>query len=97
MLLAAWDYVFSRETDWFCVRLSLQLKNDLKNKPLKEVEEQDNTICWRGTKKFASPADLKNFFQSMVLNFGTAKNAAQLVIPPENYLIITVSIPAISC
>lgn len=75
------------------VKLGKQLKNDLTKKPLKEAVEDPNLpICWKGAKPFKSLLDVKKFFGSLILNFVNGRKAAQLEIPPENYLVITVSI-----
>ncbi|ONK58016.1 uncharacterized protein A4U43_C09F6970 [Asparagus officinalis] len=66
------------------------LKNDLRKKPLKEaVEDPALPICWKGAKPFKSLLDVKKFFKSLVLNFVNGRKAAQMEIPPENYLIVT--------
>ena len=49
-------------------------------------------LCWKGKKPFKSVLDVKKEFKSLVLNFANGKKAL-MEIPPENYLIVTVSIP----
>lgn len=69
-----------------------QLKNDLSKTPLKEATD-DHTLplCWKGTKPFKSVQDVKKYFKTLALSFVKTKKAV-LEIPPENYLIINVSI-----
>ncbi|XP_057832398.2 aspartyl protease APCB1 isoform X2 [Cryptomeria japonica] len=49
-------------------------------------------LCWQGKKKFRSIADAKLYFKSLTFNFKSTSpytRNAQLVIPPEGYLIIS--------
>lgn len=65
------------------------MKADLAGAPLEEAAD-DGTLplCWRGARPFRSLAEARKFFKPVVLGF---KRAAQLEIPPEGYLILTVS------
>lgn len=68
-----------------------QVKNDLNGKPLKDTAaDQSLPVCWKGTKTFKSVQDVKNYFHPFALSFTNAKNV-QLLLPPEAYLIVTVS------
>lgn len=73
-----------------------QLKNDLKGQPL-ELAPDDKTLelCWKGSKAFESVVDVRNFFKALALSFKNSKNV-QFQIPPEAYLIISVSSSNIS-
>lgn len=69
------------------------MKKELSGRQLTEALD-DNTlpICWRGRKPFKSLKDVKKYFKPLALSFingGTAK--IQFEIPPESYLIISVS------
>lgn len=73
-----------------------QLKNDLKGQPLK-LASDDKTLelCWKGPKAFESVIDVRNFFKPLAMSFKNSKNV-QFQIPPEAYLIISVSFSNIS-
>ncbi|TVU26195.1 hypothetical protein EJB05_28732, partial [Eragrostis curvula] len=63
------------------------LKASLSNLSLAEVHDPTLPLCWKGNGPFKSVDDLKKEFKSrMSLNFG---QGATMVIPPENYLIVT--------
>lgn len=66
----------------------MQIKGSL-SKSLKQVSDPSLPLCWKGQKAFKSVSDVKKDFKSLQFIFG--KNAV-MDIPPENYLIITVSI-----
>lgn len=68
-----------------------QLKGDL-SKTLKEVSDPSLPLCWKGKKPFKSVLDVKKEFKSLVFSFANGKKAF-MEIPPENYLIVTVSFP----
>lgn len=69
-------------------RWILQLKASL-SKSLTEVSDPALTLCWKGPGPFKSVRDLKKEFKPLVsLKFG---GGFTMTIPPENYLIITVS------
>lgn len=75
--------------------MTSQLRNGLKGQPLRDAPE-DKTLpmCWKGSKAFKSVADARNFFKPLALSFGNSKKV-QFQIPPEAYLIISVSYPDI--
>lgn len=76
--------------------MTSQLRNDLKGQPLRDApEDKTLPVCWKGSKVFKSVADVKNFFKPLALSFTNSKNA-QFQIPPETYLIISVSFLDIS-
>lgn len=70
----------------------LQVKSDLAKKPLKEQYDPSLPVCWRGQKSFKSVYDVKKYFKTLTLKFVNGGQRASLEMPPENYLIITVSI-----
>lgn len=71
-------------------QLLTAMKDDLHKKPLKEaVEDPSLPMCWKGAKPFKSLMDVTKYFNSLFMNFVTARKAIQFEIPPENYLIIT--------
>ena len=87
--------IFSYNTTWLINKhgaievLLLQLKSEL-SKTLKEVSDPSLPLCWKGKKPFKSVLDVKKEFKSLVLSFANGKKAL-MEIPPENYLIVTVS------
>lgn len=72
------------------------MKSDLSKTPLKEVSDDPSlSVCWKGQKPFKSVNDVKQYFKTLALSFVNAKRTL-LEVPPENYLIITVSITTLS-
>ena len=70
---------------------SCQIKRNLNGKQLKDaVEDKSLPVCWKGAKPFKSVLDAANHFKPLALSFTNAKNA-QLHLPPESYLVVTVS------
>lgn len=67
-----------------------QLRKDVHGRPLNVVNDPDLPICWKGTKPFKLVSDVKNYFSTLALSFTRSKNV-QLQLPPEAYLIVTVS------
>lgn len=68
-----------------------QIKKEINGKSLKDAaEDKSLSICWKGQRPFKSVGDVKNFFKPIALSFTNAKNV-QLLLPPEAYLIVTVS------
>ncbi|KAF6152815.1 hypothetical protein GIB67_004644 [Kingdonia uniflora] len=65
------------------------VRKDLTGKPLKVTDDDSLPVCWKGPKPFKSIRDVKKYFNSFVLSFADGKKA-QLELPPEAYLIITV-------
>ncbi|KAG8089356.1 hypothetical protein GUJ93_ZPchr0011g28714 [Zizania palustris] len=56
------------------------------SRSLEQVSDPSLPLCWKGQRPFKSVSDVKRDFKSLQLSFG--KNAV-MVIPPENYLIVT--------
>ncbi|CAN0892338.1 Aspartic proteinase Asp1 [Linum grandiflorum] len=69
---------------------------DLNGKLKDAPEEKALSVCWKGSKPFKSVDDVKGHFKTLALSFTRSKNG-QLEIPPENYLIVTVSTYLILC
>lgn len=67
-----------------------QIRKDLTGKQLRDVKDNALPICWKGAKPFKSVRDVRNYFNTLVLSFAGANNN-KLVLPPEAYLIVTVS------
>lgn len=73
--------------------LCCQLRKELSGKPLRE-EPNDKTLplCWKGKKPFKNVQDVKKHFKPLALSFSNGWRAkSQFEIPPEAYLIISVS------
>ncbi|KAL6870812.1 hypothetical protein ACP4OV_014660 [Aristida adscensionis] len=72
------------------VNIRAELISKLKasiSKSLVVEPDPELPLCWKGPGRFKSPEDLKKEFKStMSLKFG---NGATMIIPPENYLIVT--------
>ena len=69
----------------------LQLKASLSKSSLKQVSDPALPLCWKGPKPFKTVHDTPKEFKSLVtLKFDLG---VTMIIPPENYLIITVSTP----
>lgn len=75
------------------MNITLQIKGGLSSTSLEQVSDPSLPLCWKGQKAFESVSDVKKEFKSLQLNFG---NNAVMEIPPENYLIVTVSDLSIS-
>ncbi|CAI0600817.1 unnamed protein product [Linum tenue] len=66
------------------------IKKDLNGKLKDAPEEKALSVCWKGAKPVKSLQDVKNHFKPLALSFTRSKNV-QLLVPPENYLIVTKS------
>ncbi|KAK9950205.1 hypothetical protein M0R45_005706 [Rubus argutus] len=71
--------------------LILWLKRELNGKPLKEApDDRTLPLCWKGRKPFKNIRDVKKYFNTLALRFGSGrKDATQFELPPEAYLIIS--------
>ncbi|XP_020681205.1 aspartic proteinase Asp1 [Dendrobium catenatum] len=66
------------------------IRSDISKTSLKEApEEKALPLCWKDAKPFSSVLELRKYFRSIILSFGKGKAMAQMVIPPENYFIVT--------
>lgn len=69
----------------------IQVNNDLNGKPLsRATDNQSLPICWKGAEPFKSISDVNMYFKPLALSFTNSGNV-QFQLPPEAYLIITVS------
>jgi len=69
----------------------IQITNDIKGKPLtRATADSSLPICWKGPKAFKSLHDVTTNFKPLLLSFTKSKNSV-LQVPPEAYLIVTVS------
>lgn len=75
------------------VKCILQLTRDLHRTSLKDATDDDTLpVCWKGRRPFKSIRDVKKYFKPLALSFGDGgRYASHYDIPPENYLIISVS------
>ena len=71
----------------------MQLTKELAGKPIKEApEDQTLPLCWYGKRPFRSVYEVRKYFKPIALSFlGSGRSKAQFEIPPEAYLIISVS------
>lgn len=74
---------------WSYFILMFQVRRDLNGKVLKETTDDETLpICWKGIKQFKNIHDINHYFKTLFLSF---TRQVQLQIPPEAYLIISVS------
>ena len=73
--------------------LCFQLRKELNGKPLWEaLDDQTLPLCWKGKKPFKRIRDIKKYFKPLALSFSNGWRAkSQFEIPPESYLIVSVS------
>lgn len=71
----------------------MQVNKELHRKPLKVApDDQTLPMCWHGKTPFRSINEVKKYFKPLVLSFSNGgKIRSQFEIPPEAYLIISVS------
>jgi hypothetical protein len=71
------------------------VKKELSGTSLREAsDDMSLPICWRGREPFKSLKDVKKYFKPLALSFINAydrKAKIQYDLPPEAYLIISVS------
>lgn len=69
------------------------MKRELSGRSLTEaLDDRTLSICWRGRKPFKSLKDVKKYFKPLALSFiNGGKAKIQYDLPPEAYLIISVS------
>ncbi|XP_010471942.1 PREDICTED: aspartic proteinase Asp1-like [Camelina sativa] len=65
------------------------IRKDLNGKPLKDTEDKNLPVCWKGKKPLKSLDEVKKYFKTITLRFGNQKNGQLFQVPPESYLIIT--------
>lgn len=71
----------------------MQLKKELTGKPIKVApDDQTLPVCWHGRRPFRSMSEIKKYFKPLALSFTNGGRVkTQFEIPPEGYLIISVS------
>ncbi|THG04728.1 hypothetical protein TEA_013619 [Camellia sinensis var. sinensis] len=67
------------------------VQRNLDRTPLVLVEDAFLEKCWGWSKRIESIDEVKKYFKSMALNFTNARNFVQFQLPPQSYLIISVS------
>jgi hypothetical protein len=69
------------------------LTKELAGKPIKEApEDQTLPLCWYGKRPFRSVYEVRKYFKPIALSFpSSGRMKAQFEIPPEAYLIVSVS------
>lgn len=74
-------------------KFQLQMKKELHGKPLREApDDQTVPLCWHGKRPFRSINEVRKYFKPLALSFtGGRRTKAVFEIPPEAYLIISVS------
>ncbi|XP_018435974.1 aspartic proteinase Asp1-like [Raphanus sativus] len=66
------------------------IRKDLKGKPLKDTKEDKSLpVCWKDKKPSKTVHDVKKYFKTITLRFGSRKKGQLFQIQPESYLIIT--------
>lgn len=56
-------------------------------------EDKSLPVCWKDKKPLESLYDVKKYFKTITLRFGSDQKKGQLFqVPPESYLITTVSL-----
>ncbi|KAG2314537.1 hypothetical protein Bca52824_017659 [Brassica carinata] len=66
------------------------IRRDLKGKALMETKEDKSLrVCWKDKKPLKSVYDVKKYFKTITLRFGSQKKAQLFQVPLESYLIIT--------
>ncbi|XP_018448582.1 aspartic proteinase Asp1-like [Raphanus sativus] len=66
------------------------IRKDLKVKALMETKEDKSLpVCWKGKEPLKSVYDVKKYFKTITLRFGSQKKGQLFQVPPESYLIIT--------
>lgn len=71
----------------------MQLNKELHRKPIKAApDDQTLPMCWHGKRPFRSINEVKKYFKPLTLSFTNGGRVKpQFEIPPEAYLIISVS------
>lgn len=69
----------------------LQVTENLRTSPLtKYPGDPYLPLCWKGPKGYESVDEVKGYFRNFAISFPKAENV-QFQLPPEAYLIISVS------
>jgi len=77
----------------FLFNFHMKLRKESGGKPLKEAHgDQTLPLCWHGKRPFKSIYEVRKYFKPITLSFSSnGRSKAQFEIPPEGYLIISVS------
>lgn len=68
------------------------MKRELPRKYLREaLDDKTLPYCWSGRRRFKSVEDVVKYFKPLALGFANGGKAKNFAIPPEAYLIISVS------
>ena len=68
------------------------MKEELTGKSLKEaLDDETLPLCWKGERPFRSLDDVSEYFKPIALSFANDEKDTQFEMPPEAYLIISVS------
>ncbi|XP_041008183.1 aspartic proteinase Asp1-like isoform X1 [Juglans microcarpa x Juglans regia] len=68
------------------------VKKELPRKHLREaLDDKTLPYCWSGRRRFKSIEDVVKYFKPLALSFANGGKAKHFAIPPEAYLIISVS------
>lgn len=68
------------------------MKRELPRKHLREaLDDKTLPYCWSGRRRFKSIEDVVKYFKPLALSFANGGKAKHFAIPPEAYLIISVS------
>lgn len=71
----------------------LQIKRELPRKVLKEAtDDQTLPLCWKGKRPFKRVSDVRKYFKPLALDFTTGGKTKTYALPPEAYLIVSVSL-----
>jgi hypothetical protein len=74
----------------------MQVGITLQSSSLKRVYDTALPVCWKDIETIRSVDDVKNKFQPLDLTFGHGDNQVTLEIPPENYIIVSVNLGAVT-
>lgn len=76
----------------------MQLQKELAGKAITEApHDQTLPLCWYGKRPFRSIYEVRKYFKPIGLSFpSSGRNKALFEIPPEAYLIISVSPKSLS-
>jgi hypothetical protein len=74
----------------------MQVGITLQSSSLKRVYDTALPVCWKDIEPIRSVDDVKNKFQPLDLTFGHGDNQVTLEIPPENYIIVSVNLGAVT-
>ena len=70
----------------------LQVDITLQDSLLVEVTDSALPKCWRYSEPIQSVDDVKNEFEPLQWSFAHGGNQATVEIPPENYIVVTVTL-----